>query len=85
MVKVAHIALPNILLERRLFPEFIQADANPEALAAALWGWLSNPDAVAECRMLCSGLHAALRQDAGLAAALAIEQALLGRAARRLA
>ena len=84
LVKVPHIALPNILLERCLFPEFIQADANPETLAAALWGWLSNPEAVAECRILCGGLHAALRQDAGLAAALAIEQALLGRAARRL-
>ena len=81
LVKVPHIALPNLLLERRWFPEFIQAQASPEALAEALSGWLSNPEAVAQCRAACGGLHAALRQDAGLAAARAIEGALLARAA----
>jgi lipid-A-disaccharide synthase len=36
VVKVPHIALANLIAERRVAPEFVQDAATPEALAAAL-------------------------------------------------
>ncbi len=36
LVKVPHIALANLIAEERVFPEFVQDAATPEALAAAL-------------------------------------------------
>lgn len=36
VVRTPYVALPNILAGRQLVPELIQADATPEALAAAL-------------------------------------------------
>jgi lipid-A-disaccharide synthase len=36
LVKVPHIALPNLLTERPMVPEFIQAAASPDALADAV-------------------------------------------------
>jgi lipid-A-disaccharide synthase len=36
LVGVAHIGLVNLIAGRRAFPEFLQDDATPEALAAAL-------------------------------------------------
>jgi lipid-A-disaccharide synthase len=35
-VRVPHIALANLIAERRVAPEFVQDAATPEALAAAL-------------------------------------------------
>jgi lipid-A-disaccharide synthase len=35
-VRVPHVALPNILLQRRAFPELLQRDVNPRKLAVAL-------------------------------------------------
>ena len=36
LVNVPHIALANLVLEKRAIPEFVQNDATPEALAGAL-------------------------------------------------
>ncbi|MDQ3389252.1 MAG: lipid-A-disaccharide synthase [Gemmatimonadota bacterium] len=36
LVRVPHIALANLIAEERLFPEFVQEEGSPEALAAAL-------------------------------------------------
>ena len=35
VVKVPHLAMPNLLAEEELFPEFIQAEASPENLGEA--------------------------------------------------
>ena len=35
VVKVPHLAMPNLLAEEELFPEFIQAEASPENLGKA--------------------------------------------------
>jgi lipid-A-disaccharide synthase len=35
VVKVPHLAMPNILAGEKLFPEFIQSQASPENLAEA--------------------------------------------------
>lgn len=36
LVKVPHIALANLIAEERVFPELVQAEASPDALADAL-------------------------------------------------
>jgi lipid-A-disaccharide synthase len=42
LVKVPFIALPNLLAEKELVPEFIQEKANPENLSQAIVEFLSN-------------------------------------------
>ena len=75
-VKVPHIALPNLLLDERLMPEFLQNAATPMALAAALNAWLNDPARVAGFRARCSTLHRSLRVGSGVAAASALERLL---------
>ena len=36
LVKIAHIGMPNILAGRGIVPEFLQGEANPEAVSAGL-------------------------------------------------
>ena len=43
MVRLPHIGLPNIVAERLVAPELIQAALTPEALAATLAPWLDDP------------------------------------------
>lgn len=45
LVKVPFISLPNLILGRSVFPEFLQHDANPAALAAALAQWIEDTPA----------------------------------------
>ncbi len=78
-VKVAHIALPNLLLSRRLFPEFVQDEAHPAALAGALAQWLDDAAAREDCRRSCEDLHQTLARSAGPSAAQAIAQSLAAR------
>ncbi|SFL32792.1 lipid-A-disaccharide synthase [Desulfomicrobium norvegicum] len=40
LVKVPFISLPNLILDEPVFPEFLQHDANPAALAAAVAQWI---------------------------------------------
>lgn len=44
LVRVAHFTLPNLLTEEPLVPEFIQDDAEPGAIAAAVVELLENPE-----------------------------------------
>jgi lipid-A-disaccharide synthase len=75
-VKVPHVALPNLLLNERLMPEFLQNAATPTALATALGGWLEDPARVEGFRVRCSALHRSLRVGSGVAAASAVERLL---------
>jgi lipid-A-disaccharide synthase len=43
MYRGRYITLPNILLDREVVPEFVQEDATPERLAAALEALLADP------------------------------------------
>jgi lipid-A-disaccharide synthase len=36
LVRVEHVALPNLVLGERLVPEYLQGEATPQALARAL-------------------------------------------------
>jgi len=42
LVKVDHIGLPNLVLDRRMVDEHVQADARPEPVAADLARWLDD-------------------------------------------
>jgi lipid-A-disaccharide synthase len=44
IVKVKYLAMPNLLADEPVFPEFIQHAATPEAIAEAAIGLLENPD-----------------------------------------
>ena len=44
LVKIDMIGLPNIIAGEKLFPEYIQEDADPEALAADAYEVVSNED-----------------------------------------
>lgn len=44
LVKLSHYTLPNLLTEEPLVPEFMQQDAQPEAIAAAVVELLENPE-----------------------------------------
>lgn len=42
LVKVPFISLPNLILGQSVFPEFLQHDAAPSALAAAMSQWIED-------------------------------------------
>lgn len=69
LVKVTHIALPNLLAGRRLVPELIQEQATPEAIGAAVLAWLGDAHAVAGLQHAFEDIHHALRQNASERAA----------------
>jgi lipid-A-disaccharide synthase len=50
LVKVPFISLPNLILGQSVFPEFLQRDANPSALAATMSQWIK--DTPARARVL---------------------------------
>ncbi len=54
------VALPNILLEREVYPERLQEACTAEALAQAALDWLNQPEACAAMRQATAALHAQL-------------------------
>ena len=44
LIKVPFIGMANLILKRRVFPEFIQHEATPEAMAAQAQVWLEHPE-----------------------------------------
>ena len=44
VLKVKWISLTNLIMNRTVFPEHIEKDADPEPLAARMEEWLSHPD-----------------------------------------
>lgn len=72
LVKIPHIALPNLLAKRVVVPEFIQHEATPENLGKALLLWLEQPNHVKELTTLFTELHHSLRQSASHQAAQAV-------------
>jgi len=62
LLNLSHYTLPNLMTESPLVPEFMQEDAQPSAIAAAVAGILDNP----ERRRLISDEFAKLRQELAL-------------------
>ena len=80
LVKVPYIAMANLLAERELAPEFIQARCRPELLSLALLDFLDDPAWVAEIQAEYARIHRTLRHHAAEKAAEAVLR-LIGRAA----
>lgn len=72
LVKVDHVALPNLLAGKRLVPELIQDDATVENLIEAALGFLNNPAKVEQLQSEFTRLHELLRKNASEAAADAL-------------
>jgi len=72
LLRVRHIAMPNLLAGERLVPELVQGAARPEALAAALLPWLDGSRDPAPLLARFAELGALLRRDAGSRAAAAV-------------
>jgi lipid-A-disaccharide synthase len=78
MVKSPYIALPNLLAQKPLVPEFIQDDATPQSLGDAVLERLENPQERERLTTAFTEIHQTLRQNADEQAASAIA-ALIGR------
>ena len=80
LVKVPHVALPNLLAREPLVPELLQDEATPEALGAAVLERLENDVERERLRHAFTELHETLRQNADEAAAEAVAGLIEGRA-----
>src|SRR5690606_34776966 len=63
LVKVRHFTLPNLLTDEPLVPEFLQRDANPEALAQAVRALLDDPARRAAITREFATLRSRLRSE----------------------
>lgn len=80
LVKVPHVALPNLLARKPLVPELLQDDATPQSLGAAVLERLENDAERAHLKEAFTDLHHQLRQNADERAADAISRLLEERA-----
>ena len=64
MIKIQHIALPNILSEAEIVPELIQKEMTPPAMAEKAMKWLVDIRARENYKTNSRQLHQSLRQDA---------------------
>ena len=72
LVNVAHASLPNLLAGERLVPEFIQDDARPENIGAALLANLDDAQRVGYLSERFRALHEQLRLGTDARAAEAV-------------
>ncbi|MFQ6003910.1 MAG: lipid-A-disaccharide synthase [Woeseia sp.] len=72
LVKVEHFAMPNLLTDEPMVPEFLQDEATPEALSAAVSELLDDRRRRARIERKFAALRAELARDAQQQAAKAI-------------
>ncbi len=70
------VGLPNVLAGDFVVPELLQDDMTPEALAAAVLGWLDDPVASDRVAQRFGDIHLSLQRDTARAATDAIAQIL---------
>jgi lipid-A-disaccharide synthase len=78
MLKVPYIALPNLLADKKLVPEFIQDEVDENTLAAAVLEQLDNAQYRERLNQAFLAIHQDLRRDASAGAASAIAELLGG-------
>ena len=71
-IKVPHVGLPNILLEKGAVPELLQGRATPKRLAAAVAEWYESPQDSADLKQDFHNLHLLLKKDTAALAAQAV-------------
>jgi lipid-A-disaccharide synthase len=81
LVRVDHIALPNLVAGGRIVPELVQSDCTPDAIASELGRFLDDPARADALRSGLSGVRARLRGDGAFdrAAAAVLEATGRGR------
>jgi len=72
-----YYALPNLLANREVIPEFMQNDIFPEVLGRALLDIIENPKKATEMTGVFTEIHQSLRKDASKSAADAILELIL--------
>ena len=80
LVKVEHVALPNLLAGRELVPELLQDDATPEKLCAAMIKALQDKSYQAELELEFNKIHHQLKRNASQLAYDAIKTVIEGKA-----
>lgn len=78
LIKTRYFALPNLLAEEALVPEYIQGRATPHRLVSAVEELLDDPVRASYLRHRFRQLHGALRRNADERAADALEQLVTG-------
>ncbi|MGS2724052.1 lipid-A-disaccharide synthase [Porticoccus sp. GXU_MW_L64] len=78
LVKVPHVALPNLLADKRLVPELIQDDATVDNISRELLDYLSNPERTEALKQEFTRLHQLLRRNASETAADALSSLIQG-------
>ena len=73
LVKVESVSLPNLLLNKKAVPEFIQDRAAPSALADAVIHYLNHPREVLQLQQEFMTVHQQLQRNANETAAVAIK------------
>jgi lipid-A-disaccharide synthase len=63
LVKVPHIALPNLVAGHRIFPELVQGAFTPEAVAETITPWLESESRAGAVRAALGELRGALRGE----------------------
>jgi len=76
IVQTKNIALPNILLGKKIVPELIQDNASSEAIFAESLFWLSNHQKTIELQQKFELLHSQLQKNASFLAASTIVKML---------
>ncbi|MGH1486278.1 MAG: lipid-A-disaccharide synthase [Cellvibrionaceae bacterium] len=74
LIKVAYVALPNLLANKELVPELLQDKATPESIMQATKYWLENPDAVTALKKQFADIHPQLQMGASQRGADAIAE-----------
>lgn len=79
LVKVAHVAMANLLADERLAPELIQADCEPAGLLPPLLEFFRDAGLRQRIAERYCEIHAALRRDTNREAAAAVVELLQAR------
>lgn len=72
MVRLTHVGLPNILLNKEVVPEYLQDDATADNLTNAASDWIDHPEKTQQLIAEFEGLHQLLRKNASDIAAQAV-------------
>jgi lipid-A-disaccharide synthase len=70
------VGLPNILAQSFLVPEYLQEQAQPEAMAQALHHWLTHPAEVQAVQSRFLAMHHSLQRNTATSSADAIQKIL---------
>lgn len=78
IVKIPYIGLPNLLANKSVMPEFIQAEVIPEKMGQQLLAFLDSPTDNEKQNAFYEKMHLELKKNAGETAATAIGQLIKG-------